>query len=406
MLPGTQLRSSISRRSRTKSRSRFATANRSRRSAGPSAPTRPSAWARATSATDRSPAARASSAWASAAVASCRSRSAATARSFSRSAACRSAHHAPAPTRARISTPAAATAACHRRRFRCSAARTSAAARSRSACRSRLLDRRQVGGHRCRHLPGVPRPVVPVGRQAPLAQRHQLRVRPAPVQPGEGVVELPADGQQADRVRPSCPGTAARRSGSRTGRPRGRTRRPARRPCRSRRRPARAACTPGCPARSRPACTSPGRTTGRSRPASGRASHPARLRSAGRGVREHLGQPPVHDLDLAELPDHDVRRLQVAVDHPVRVGVPDRLADLLEDGHAAAAVRGRRRRAGRRACRPLMSFMARNGRPSGSVPICVDGGDAGVLELAGDLGLVDEPGASPPGWCGTGPGGP
>ena len=47
MSPGTQLRSSISRRSRTRSRSRFATASRSRRSAGPSAPTRPSAWVRA-----------------------------------------------------------------------------------------------------------------------------------------------------------------------------------------------------------------------------------------------------------------------------------------------------------------------------------------------------------------------
>ena len=44
-----------------------------------------------------------------------------------------------------------------------------------------------------------------------------------------------------------------------------------------------------------------------------------------------------------------------------------------------------------------MSFIARNGRPSGSVPTCVDRRDAGVLELAGDAGLVGEPagGADP-----------
>ena len=37
---------------------------------------------------------------------------------------------------------------------------------------------------------------------------------------------------------------------------------------------------------------------------------------------------------------------------------------------------------------PLISFMARKGRPSASVPDLVDGRDAGVLELAGDAGLV------------------
>ena len=64
-----------------------------------------------------------------------------------------------------------------------------------------LLHARQVRGHRPGHLPGVPRPVVPLGRQAPLAQGDQLGVRPAAVEPGEGVVQLPADRHQPDRLR-------------------------------------------------------------------------------------------------------------------------------------------------------------------------------------------------------------
>ena len=34
---------------------------------------------------------------------------------------------------------------------------------------------------------------------------------------------------------------------------------------------------------------------------------------------EHLGQAPIHDLHLAERPDHDVRRLQVPVDRPLEL---------------------------------------------------------------------------------------
>ena len=65
---------------------------------------------------------------------------------------------------------------------------------------------------------------------------------------------------------------------------------------------------------------------------------------AGRRVVGHaaagqdLGQAPVHDLDLAEAADHDVRRLQVAVDHAAGVGVGHRLADLLEDRQEAGQV--------------------------------------------------------------------
>ena len=40
---------------------------------------------------------------------------------------------------------------------------------------------------------------------------------------------------------------------------------------------------------------------------------------------------------------------------------------------------------------PFTSFMAKNGRPSATEPELVDGHDAGVLELAADLRLLDEP---------------
>ena len=51
-----------------------------------------------------------------------------------------------------------------------------------------------------------------------------------------------------------------------------------------------------------------------------------------------LGEAPVHDLDRAKGSDHDVGRLQVAVDDPCAWAQAARLADLLEDGDEAAAV--------------------------------------------------------------------
>ena len=80
------------------------------------------------------------------------------------------------------------------------------------------------------------------------------------------------------------------------------------------------------------------------------------LGAAGGGVvgraalGEDLGEAPVHHLDLAEGADHHVRGLQVAVDHPPRVGIGDRLGDRLEDRQEAGEVaprRGRGRRGGR-----------------------------------------------------------
>ena len=63
---------------------------------------------------------------------------------------------------------------------------------------------------------------------------------------------------------------------------------------------------------------------------------------------EDLGQAPVHHLDLAEGPDHDVLRLEVAVDDAAGVGVGDGLADLLEHGEEPAAVGARVRPLGER----------------------------------------------------------
>ena len=95
--------------------------------------------------------------------------------------------------------------------------------------------------------------------------------------------------------------------------------------------------------------------------------------------------------------DHDVRRLQVAVDDPVGVGVGDRLADLLEHRHEPAAV-GRR-------VGPVLEQVVEGAaldqlhgqeRPAvGQGADLVDRRDAGVLELAGDPGLLARTGGRP-----------
>ena len=114
--------------------------------------------------------------------------------------------------------------------------------------------------------------------------------------------------------------------------------------------------------------------------------------SAGDGGarRRYLArQPPVHDLDLAERADHDVRRLQVAVDHAARVGVGEvwqitskrrrtrcsswadwpRSANRPREGAALDQLHGDERRA------------------VGHRSDLVDRHDAGVLEPAADAGL-------------------
>jgi hypothetical protein len=57
-----------------------------------------------------------------------------------------------------------------------------------------------------------------------------------------------------------------------------------------------------------------------------------------RAPRQDLGDAPVHDEHLAELAQHDVRRLEVTVDQVPGVGESHRRADLLEHPDPARQV--------------------------------------------------------------------
>jgi hypothetical protein len=105
-------------------------------------------------------------------------------------------------------------------------------------------------------------------------------------------------------------------------------------------------------------------------------------------------------LDLAELADHDVRRLQVPMDDPEGVGVGHRLADVLEDRYDSPPVGGRVRalpeQGGQGAALDQLYGQKRPAvREHAEV---VHGRDVGVLQLPGDAGLVGEP----PGRAGIG----
>ena len=65
----------------------------------------------------------------------------------------------------------------------------------------------------------------------------------------------------------------------------------------------------------------------------GRCSTPRRDRTRRSLAGERARQPPVHQIDLAEAPEHHVARLHVAVDHPVLVRERQRVADLDHDRH-------------------------------------------------------------------------
>jgi hypothetical protein len=115
--------------------------------------------------------------------------------------------------------------------------------------------------------------------------------------------------------------------------------------------------------------------------------------SDGPPLAEHLGQPPVHHLHLAEATDHDVGGLEVAVDHPVRVGVRHRLARLLKHRHepppVVAGVGAVLEEVVERL--PLDELHGHEQASVGEGAEVVDGGDRGVLELGRDAGLVGEP---------------
>ena len=119
------------------------------------------------------------------------------------------------------------------------------------------------------------------------------------------------------------------------------------------------------------------------------------------GLVNHPGQPPVEHDHLAELAHHHVIGLEVAVDHAPAMGVADRLADVDEGrqqllelaviGRAAVAVE----LGDRLAERPAVDEFHRVERmvvllAAGEL---IDRHDVGVLELAGDLRLLEE--ASP-----------
>ena len=110
-------------------------------------------------------------------------------------------------------------------------------------------------------------------------------------------------------------------------------------------------------------------------------------RAPGRGAGQHLGQPPVHDLDLAEGADHDVGRLQVAVDHAPAVGEADRLADLRERLQEPRLV-GRLQFGGQGL--PGDQFHGQEGGAVGQRPQGVDRRDARVRQPGRDLRLADE----------------
>jgi hypothetical protein len=110
------------------------------------------------------------------------------------------------------------------------------------------------------------------------------------------------------------------------------------------------------------------------------------------GCPQNFGQAPIHDLYLAEAADHDVARLQVAVDYAPRMGIGHGLANPLEDAQEMRPVlvrlRALRQERGQRA---TVDQLHREIRPSvrRSAQL-VDWDDAGVLELAAYLSLFNE----------------
>ena len=120
-----------------------------------------------------------------------------------------------------------------------------------------------------------------------------------------------------------------------------------------------------------------------------------------RRLVDHLRQAPVEDDDLAEVPQHDVLRLQVAVDHSPRMpayrspGRPRRRC------RATSGARGGPRPSG--AATVVLGDRAAEGPPSDephrieglivrlATRKLIDRYDVGVLELAGDLSFLEEP---------------
>jgi hypothetical protein len=97
-------------------------------------------------------------------------------------------------------------------------------------------------------------------------------------------------------------------------------------------------------------------------------------------------------LHFAKLANHDVRRLQIAVDHAATVGVGDRLANLLEHlqitRQVLTRIGPRRQQLGESSA---LNQFHREIRPAlVEAPHLVDRDDAGMLQTPADLCLLDE----------------
>ena len=97
---------------------------------------------------------------------------------------------------------------------------------------------------------------------------------------------------------------------------------------RSRLAPARAPCSRASPSSRRPTVFAPGIAAARD----GRPARQPRVRRP-----DHLGQAPVEDVHLAEVSEHDVAGLEVAVDDAADVGEVHRVADAREGAEELAA---------------------------------------------------------------------
>ena len=124
------------------------------------------------------------------------------------------------------------------------------------------------------------------------------------------------------------------------------------------------------------------------------------------GLTDDLGQAPVEHDHLAVAAEHHVFGLEIAVDHPPRVRIADRLTDLDERLEQLPLQLEPVRRLARAAAMELGNGVAQGLTPHETHGVkrlvvflaasqLVDRDDVGVLELAGDLRFLEE---SPPGF--------